>query len=82
MLLKKKLEKDQVSVMLQMTLVNCTVVSTNNKVVHSWKISQVGDYNAISCLEFQKSLSPNQLPACMLLPEGEGPETNNQFGVA
>ena len=26
-----------------MTLVNFTVVSTNNKVVHPWKISQVGD---------------------------------------
>jgi len=26
-----------------MTLVNCTVVSTNNEVVHQWKISQVGD---------------------------------------
>jgi len=43
---------------------------------------QVGDYNAISCLEFQKSFSPNQPPAHMLLPEGEGPETNNQFDVA
>jgi len=39
-----------------MTLVNCTVVSMSNKVVHPWKILQVGDYNAISCLEFQKSL--------------------------
>ena len=28
------------------------------------------------------SRSPNQPPTCMLLPEGEGPETNNQFGVA
>jgi len=26
-----------------MTLVNCTVESMNNKVVHSWKISEVDD---------------------------------------
>ena len=25
---------------------------------------------------------PDQPPAHMLLPEGEGPETNNQFGLA
>ena len=63
--------------MLQNDLSQLHVVSTKSKVV-----LQVGDYNAISSLEFQKSLSPNQPPSRMLLPEGEGPETNNQFGVA
>ena len=39
-------------------------------------------YNTISCLDFWKSSSPNQLPARMHLLTGEGPENNDQFGVA
>ena len=38
--------------------------------------------NTISCLDFRKSLHPYQPPARMQLLTGEGPETNDQFGVA
>ena len=39
-------------------------------------------YNTISYFEFRKSLSRNQPPARMHLLTEEGPETNDQFGVA
>ena len=39
-------------------------------------------YNTISCLDFRKSSSPNQPPTHMHLLTGEGPETDDQFGVA
>ena len=97
-----------------MTLVNCTVISSSNKIVYPWKITHVGDdkvsitelyvnninaeqkgtlskaylpkdcldlidvsvelnaavnsfgpHNTITCLDFRKSLSPNQPPARM-----------------
>ena len=35
-----------------------------------------------NCLDFWKSLSPNQPPACMHLLTRKGPETNDQIGVA
>ena len=38
--------------------------------------------NTISCFDFRKSLSPNQPSARMHLLTGQGPESDDQFGVA
>jgi len=59
-----------------MTQVYCTVVSMNGK---SCKLVITMQFPVF---EFQKSLSPNNPPAHMLLPEGEGLEANNQLSVA
>jgi len=60
-----------------MTLVNCTVVSTNNEVVHPWKISQVGD-DKVSIRDFyHTTIEPITLEVSLFYSHGSSSSTTH-----